>query len=91
MGGQEKTYHLSPSGSQARADFSPTPNIPVPPWNSLWQLSQVSPFWNPAPFMPGFEPTEMIWLGFGLVLRGAGMRRKEFRTKNPFPLLSIII
>lgn len=62
----------------------PTPRIPGPPWNSLWQLSQVRPFWNPAPFMPGFEPTEMIWLGFGLVLIGAGVGRKEFKENNPF-------
>lgn len=51
-----------------------TPHSPpaalIPLWNSLWQLSQVRPFWNPAPFMPGFEPTEIIWLGFGLVLMG---------------------
>lgn len=36
------------------------PQHPCPSWNSLWQLSQVKPFWNPAPFIPGFEPTEMI-------------------------------
>lgn len=36
---------------------------------SLWQLSQLSPFWKPAaPFMPGLLPGAMIWLGLGLVL-----------------------
>lgn len=70
----------------------PTPRIPGPPWHSLWQLSQVRPFWNPAPFMPGFEPTEMIWLGFGLVLIGAGVGRKEKNSKKTirFHLVSII-
>lgn len=70
-----------------------TPRPPVLPWNSLWQLSQVRPFWNPAPFMPGFEPTEMIWLGFGFVLTGAGRRRKEkdSRKRIYIHLVSIII
>lgn len=72
----------------------PQPNVPVPPWNSLWQLSQVRPFWNPAPFMPGFEPTEMIWLGFGLVLTGEGVGRKGKNSRKRihyFCLLSMIM
>lgn len=37
---------------------------------SLWQLSQLRPFWKPAaPFMPGLLPGTMIWLGLGLVLQ----------------------
>ena len=57
----------------------------IPLWNSLWQLSQVRPFWNPAPFMPGFEPTEIIWLGFGLVLMGEKPETGQGKTSTLSP------